>query len=172
MTIDYRAPPPDAAETMGRLHADCWQETYAGLMPEEDITRNGPAERAALWRLIVADDSVLKLVAYDAGQPVGFVVSGAARPPASDFADGEIRALYLRQPYHGRGIGRTLFALARQDWARRGGQRLAALVLAGNLKARRFYARMGGAELGPASEGVGRPGQDEIVFVFARGGRG
>jgi GNAT superfamily N-acetyltransferase len=169
LTIDYGPPPPDDAEIMGQLHSDCWLETYAGLMDEEEILQHGPAARAQLWRRIIADDSVLKLVAYDAGRPVGFVVSGAARPPASAFADGEIRALYLRRAYHGRGIGRLLFGVARDDWARRGGQRLAALVLAGNRRARQFYMRMGGREVGTVPAQADRPGLEEIACVFGVG---
>jgi GNAT superfamily N-acetyltransferase len=155
---------------MGQLHSDCWQETYAGLMAEQEILRNDPVTRASLWRQLIADDAVLKLVAYDAGLPVGFVLSGAARPPASDFADGEIRALYLRRPYHGRGIGRHLFGAARDEWARRGGQGLAALVLAGNQSGRRFYQRMGGREAGVVSVRADRPELAEIACVFSVGG--
>lgn len=170
MTIDYGQPLPDDAEIMGRLHSDCWLESYAGLMDEADILQHGPAARAQLWRQIIADDSVLKLVAYDAGRPVGFVVSGAARPPASDYADGEIRALYLRHAYHGHGIGRSLLDAARDDWARRGGQRLAALVLAGNQSGRQFYVRMGAKEVHCVAVQSDRPGLEEIVCVFDLGG--
>jgi GNAT superfamily N-acetyltransferase len=166
LTIDYGPPPPDEAEIMGQLHSDCWLETYAGLMAEEEILQQGPAARARLWRQIIADDSVQKLVAYDAGRPVGFVVSGAARPPASAFADGEIRALYLRHAYHGRGIGRHLLDVARDDWARRSGQRLVALVLAGNNRGRQFYARMGGKEVGSEPVQPDGRGLVEIACVF------
>ena len=166
MTPQYRTPFAHEAEAMGQLHLACWQEAYAGLMSEGDLLRTAASQRADLWRRIIADDSIFKLAAFISDGPVGFVVSGAARPPAVDFADGEIQALYLRRAHHNRGIGRQLFLSARDDWAQRGGQRLAALVLAGNARGRQFYARMGAAEAGSLTTGIDSPRLIEIACVF------
>jgi GNAT superfamily N-acetyltransferase len=68
---------------------------------------------------------------------------GPYRGEGADAARAELYALYVRPDLLGRGVGGVLVRAAEEWAAGRGHTRLALWVLAGNERARRFYARAG-----------------------------
>jgi ribosomal protein S18 acetylase RimI-like enzyme len=140
--ISFQPPSEAIVEDIAKVHVRCWQQAYAGLM-DPDFLRNLSAEgRAKNWMKTIADPEVFSRVALDGNRVVGFVSSGPSR--SLEIADGEIYAIYVLASHYGRGIGSALFRLAENDWSDRGGQKLLANVLTGNLRASAFYHFMGG----------------------------
>lgn len=134
----------DAAQ-IAALHNRSWQATYAHVLPIDDVRSHLVEAHATLWRnrLTRADDPALRIwKAYPdtADEPLaGFVC-------ALSGADGILLDnLHVAPAWQGRGIGRALFARAR-DWAKALDPNAALYlwVLAQNVKARRFYERLGG----------------------------
>jgi len=133
--VEIRRAVPADAEALTRLHLDCWDDAYTGLMPQPvlDARRDDVPARVDRWRQILPN-GFTSVAEHGAGL-VGFVSAGPPRE-LSHFAI-EVFALYVRAPWWGTGVGHALFAAAVGD-------RSACLwVLEGNDRAIRFYERQG-----------------------------
>ncbi len=94
--------------------------------------------------LAFADGSIV-LVAERQGEVVGYSLS-RARSCSGTAPEGEIVALYLDPPQHGRGIGRHLFAATADALWQRGCASLMLWVRTENRPARAFFVHLGGDE--------------------------
>lgn len=141
-TIIVPAGPGDAAG-LARVHVRSWGETYAGLLPEAYLARMSAPLYARRWRdqLTRARTGELVLAAEGIGGLIGYC-AGAFEAETSPRA--EIFTLYLLREAQGFGLGRRLMATAARAFAAQGAERLQLWVLAGNMRARRFYAHLGG----------------------------
>jgi len=135
------------AEEIARVHVQCWQESYADLLPTEFLRKLSADARVAQWRNAISDPDVFVRVARDAGRIVGFVSCGSAREDPAKEADGEIFAIYILKAYHGRRIGRALIAAAARFWLSKGGRSLIVISMAGNKQAAAFYEALGGVQV-------------------------
>jgi ribosomal protein S18 acetylase RimI-like enzyme len=140
-----RAGPRDAA-AIGRVHAESWRVTYAGLLSPRYLAGLDSDSLAEKWRrrLRAGNGDELALVAETGGEVVGFSLS---RPCGDDpdlvgFA-GEISMLYVHPSAQRRRLGRALFERARGDLAARRLFWLVVWVVEANHAARAFYRRVG-----------------------------
>lgn len=141
-----RAVPEDAA-MLAYLHHEVWTESYAHLAPPEAVAKLTESHRLAGWQRLLAADGPVTWLAEVGGQPAGLICYGA--PTDAVFgAQGEIRHLYLRAPFRGRGYGRQLLNTALSDLRDQGYPGAALAVLADNHAARAFYAAAGGQDAG------------------------
>ena len=147
MSIAFNEPTLADTEEIARVHVQCWQEAYAGLLPDEFLKNLSIDAKIAQWRQTVSDPQVFKLVAREAGRIVGFVSCGPTREGAGTGADGEILAIYILKAYHGRRIGRSLIAAAARFWLSKGGRNLVVLSMASNNQATAFYEALGGVQV-------------------------
>jgi GNAT superfamily N-acetyltransferase len=134
--VQIRRGVPADAEAITRLHLDCWDEAYTGLMPQPilDAMRDDVPARVDRWHAALAAGRPISVAEHDAGL-IGFVNAG----PCTDLPQLEIQlfALYVRAAWWGTGIGHALFVSAVGD-------RSACLwVLEGNDRVIRFYERQG-----------------------------
>src|SRR5215510_12899976 len=53
------------AEGVARAHTASWRTSYRGILPDAILDRIDVDQRAASWRRVLADPSILTLVAYD-----------------------------------------------------------------------------------------------------------
>ena len=155
MSIDFDEPVLADAEEIARVHVQCWQESYAGLLPNEFLKCLSADARVAQWREAISDSDVFVRVAREAGRILGFVSCGSARDDAAKKADGEIFAIYILKTYHGRKIGRSLIAAAARFWLSKGGRNLMVLSMAGNTQATAFYEALGGVQVYEGSFEIG-----------------
>ena len=130
----HRAVPQDA-EALTRLHLDCWDDAYRGLMPLAilDSRREDVPVRVERWRKVLATGHTW-VAEHDVGL-IGFVNAG----PGTELPGLALRvfALYVRAGSWGTGVGHALFDAAVGD-------RSAYLwVLEGNDRAIRFYEGRG-----------------------------
>ena len=133
--VEIRRAVPADAEALTRLHLDCWDDAYTGLMPQSilDARRHDVPARVERWRKILATGRT-SVAEHDAGL-IGFVNAS----PGAELPDFEIQlfALYVRAAWWGTRVGWALFDAAV-------GHRSAYLwVLEGNDRAIRFYERQG-----------------------------
>lgn len=145
--IRIRDARPEDAPGIAEVHIVCWQEAYAGQLPDEFL--EGVPEsfdrRERFWRGIAAGPAEREalLVAELAGAVVGFAHVCRSRDEDADESEGEVTAIYLRKQWWGRGIGRDLFKKA-VDRLRAFGFTSAILwVLDSNARTRRFYEAAG-----------------------------
>ncbi|MBC7442236.1 MAG: GNAT family N-acetyltransferase [Ramlibacter sp.] len=97
------------AESLGRVHATCWHETYDQLLSTAALEQLQPARLAVMWRRFSSQGPQYRQVAALVdGEIVGFAGSGPARD-ADKPAPQELYFMYLLGAYHGTGIGQQLF---------------------------------------------------------------
>jgi GNAT superfamily N-acetyltransferase len=96
---------------MARVHVQCWQETYRGLMPDAVLDDPGlPAARERMWTAALTDERYRHnrvAVAERDDELVGVAMSG----PAGDVMPARMRqlyVLYVLAAHHGTGAGRAL----------------------------------------------------------------
>ena len=136
------ATPDDAADVAG-VHVRSWKAAYRGLLPDGYLDDLRPEDRMARYTLGSTDPrSPTTLVAVTDGVLCGFATIGSCRDTGTS-STGEVLALYVDPDAWGLGVGRRLIAEARARLSQYGFVEAVLWVLAGNARARRFYAADG-----------------------------
>lgn len=146
--IRVRAPEPSDGPQIGRVHVRAWRRAYAGLMAPQVLAGLDEVERGEAWhqRLVArqrrrAEPEVEFLVAERGGEVVGVATVGPDRDDPA--GAGELRMLNVAPEAWGTGAGPALLTAAEGQLADLGFDEAVLWVVAGNLRARRFYERQG-----------------------------
>ncbi|MEO6200667.1 MAG: GNAT family N-acetyltransferase [Cryobacterium sp.] len=136
-TVVVRPAEETDADSLGRVHAACWHETYDHLLSAAALSQLHPERLAAMWRRYTKQGPAYRqVVAVVDGEIVGFAGSG----PGHD-ADlpgvPELYFVYLLHDQHGTGIGQRLFDSVVDPGAS------SLWVAEDNSRAHGFYARNG-----------------------------
>ena len=124
------------ADSLGRVHATCWHETYDHLLSQAALSQLRPERLAAMWRRFTTQGPEYRqVVAVVDGEVVGFAGSGPARD--GDQSSHELYFIYVLHAFHGTGVGQQLFDAAVDPGAAH------LWVAAINPRAHGFYARNG-----------------------------
>jgi GNAT superfamily N-acetyltransferase len=133
--------PAEAADALAvaRVHVRSWQTAYRNLLPNDYLDKLRPEDRAERYTLGSPDPlHPYTIVATEAGVIRGFATSAPARDlDVPGF--GELYALYVEPDHWGRGIGVALISAARTRLVDLGFKSAVLWVLAGNVRAERFY---------------------------------
>lgn len=149
MSPDIRRATLDDAAEIARFHVRIWRETYGAIAPAEAVQALDEARRLRGWQATLAapGDRQGTLLALSAGALVGLVSFGPPQHPV--FGDrGEIKHLYVQAEHRGTGLGRHLLAQALPLMRQAGYTGVGLAVVTENTAARRFYAGIGGTEVG------------------------
>jgi GNAT superfamily N-acetyltransferase len=146
MATIRQANPADAT-AISMVHALCWHQTYADLLPAQVLTNVTAERRLPARRQILADPSVSSCVADVGDEMVGFADCGPHRE-AGEKNQGEVYALYVLQPFQGRRIGLRLFSWCAKTLLEKGYKSMHLWCLETNLGARQFYEATGGQPVG------------------------
>ena len=121
-------------EALGRVYCSSWREGYRGIIPDAYLDK--------LTVDICAPKKVNpdnNLVA-DIGGIIGLVNFGASREAENA---GELRAIYVMPEYWGSGCAQELFSAAAEELRRQEYESFYLWVLEENVRARKFYEKMG-----------------------------
>lgn len=135
MGITIRAATVLDAEDLGQLHGQCWDETYRGMLTDEEIDKK-IASAPDKWVERLADPgSMMVWLAHVDGEMAGFISVDAKGPGYPRPL--EVCCLYILKKFHGRGVGSALMDYAIADtpaflWC-----------IEGNTPAERFYESKG-----------------------------
>ena len=127
---------------MARVHVRSWQAAYRTLLPDDYLDQLRPEDRAEKYDFASLDPlKPQTIVASEEGEGKlihGFATTSPSRGP--DLPDhGELCALYVDPEQWGRGIGIALVSAARARLFELGFRDAMLWVMAGNLRAERFY---------------------------------
>jgi GNAT superfamily N-acetyltransferase len=148
---------PADALAVARVHVRAWQVGYQGLLPAAYLEGLRAEDRAARYTFGAAGGPATS-VAVEGDAILGFVT----------IKDDELSALHVDPDAWSRGIGGALIAHARADLAASGVSRAWLWLLAGNVRAQRFYERDGWVASGETrSDVVWGATVDEVRFVRA-----
>jgi GNAT superfamily N-acetyltransferase len=135
----------DDVPAIARVHVDTWRTTYQGIVPDQHLANLSYERRANAWHQILnqaLEDGNFTYVAEESGEIVGFA-NGSKERTGDPVYQGELTAIYIRQAYQGKGIGRCLVRAVAQKLAESGIDSMLVWVLADN-PACQFYAALGG----------------------------
>ncbi|HZB87689.1 MAG TPA: GNAT family N-acetyltransferase [Terracidiphilus sp.] len=136
-----RAAEPDDALDVARVHVRSWQAGYRGLLPDEYLGQLRPEDRAPHYDFATDDPAKPHtIVAVEDSRICGFATTMPARDTYL-VSFGELVALYVDPNDWGCGIGVALVAAARAKMIAGGFEHAVVWVLAGNVRAMRFYER-------------------------------
>lgn len=150
ITAETRRAIPDDAAAISRVHAEAWQQAYAGLVPYRALARMINRRDVNWWATAIRRSTII-LVAEVADEIAGYATLGPNRVSTFPF-EGEIYEIYLKPEYQGIGLGTKLFADARSELRRRGYKGTAVWVLSDNDPAISFYENAGGRAIAKGSE--------------------
>ncbi|WP_329454759.1 GNAT family N-acetyltransferase [Streptomyces sp. NBC_01497] len=122
-----------------------WRFAYEGLMPRahlEAMSVDADTERRR-EQFLAGAGRVVNLVAERAGRVIGWGCYGPSRDTGVPGGTAELYALYVLPEHLSRGVGRALTAELLDRAAAAGHPLMQLWVVAGNARARRFYARAG-----------------------------
>lgn len=139
-----RAGVADAAGVAAVQRA-AWMSAYSGFIDPSRIAERSAGQTEDAWRVRLSSSRAVTFVAVGEGDAVvGFSSVGyAEEDDLPRETTGTLLALYVEPEQWSRGIGRALHEAA-LDWMRSQGWTEAVLwVLAGNGRARAFYAKAG-----------------------------
>ncbi|HXA84570.1 MAG TPA: GNAT family N-acetyltransferase [Candidatus Dormibacteraeota bacterium] len=130
---------PSDAIAVARVHVRSWQVAYRTLLPDDYLDQLRPEDRAQKYDFASLDPLKPRtIVAAGEGLIHGFATTAPSREP--DLPDhGELCALYVNPEQWGRGIGMALVSAARASLCELGFRNAVLWVLAGNVRAERFY---------------------------------
>lgn len=99
-------------ESLGRVHAKVWHQTYDHLVDRAALENLSPRRIGELWsQWQKQGDEFVRMAALIDGDIVGFIGAGPARDQVAP-RDRELYFIYLLEHVHGNGIGQQLLDAA------------------------------------------------------------
>lgn len=141
-----------------RIYAESWKAAYSGIVPQKYLYSLTPES----WTPFLENSPFQNFILQDNGVYVATSAIGSAREGKYS-GYGEIVAIYVLPEYFGKGYGKNLFIEMTEKLKSAGFDKIYLWVLEENLKARRFYEKMGFRANGDRK--VGKVGGKELTEV-------
>ena len=135
MSFSLRKATPDDVGAVARIWHVAWQDGHLGHVPPELLPYR--TEEHFVSRTRTRIDSMW--VADSGGRLVGFMV----------VKDDELEQIFVERAARGSGVAAMLLRKGEDEIRRAGHRRAWLAVVAGNQRARAFYARLGWRDAGP-----------------------
>jgi len=145
--LDIRPVYASDIETIARIHAESWRDSYRGILRDAYLDGDILSERQALWasRLQDPQPGQIGLLASSGGNAVGFAF---AFPGAHARWGTLLDNLHVRPTQRGGGIGtQLLHALTEHVLTHHPGQGLFLWVYELNARARKYYEGLGAEKI-------------------------
>ena len=134
-----RVAEPEDALAVARVHVRSWQAAYRKLLPDDYLDQLRPEDRAQRYDFATRDPLKPRtIVAAENGSILGFATTAPAYETDLP-GHGELCALYVDPDQWGHRIGAALISAARARLREVGYRQAVLWVLAGNVRAERFY---------------------------------
>jgi ribosomal protein S18 acetylase RimI-like enzyme len=166
LDIAIRQADPRDAVAIASVHADAWQNAYAGIIPHKALATMIARRGTEWWNRVIGRSGAV-LVAEVGGKIAGYVTYGRNRARQLS-QQGEIYELYLLPEYQGIGLGTRLFDGARKALRAHDLKGLVVWALEDNHLANRFYEGLGGRDVAEGTETFDDKTLKKIAFVWNR----
>jgi ribosomal protein S18 acetylase RimI-like enzyme len=143
-------------ESISKLHVDVWNETYRGILPDEEIDQRTYSSSKKRWEQALSspDPCTFSLLAEFDSEIAGFCV--ASSKPRDDIGyDSELRAINILKKFHRKGIGKFLFMESLNRLQSMGCKNMYLWVAEKNVNAIDFYKKLGCVILNNSKEDKG-----------------
>ncbi len=165
MTVIYRTAGPDDAVALARLGAATFTDTFGHLYDPDDLALFLQSHAPATWTRELSDPAFTVRVAEQDGALVGYAKLGPPKLPFEPRGNAaELRQLYVIEACKGQGVAAKLM-----EWVVDRARNLCAdhlylSVFTDNLRARRFYEKLGFEAEGTYAFMVGNHADEDIVM--------
>lgn len=137
------AVPRPAGVELRPLGRDDFADALALARELYSLPDSDPEPHRMAYEALVNDVDATPFLATADGEVAGFIVQRFRRRLNHATFEGWISDLYVREPFRGRGIGRTLLAAAIAEWRLRGGHQIQLEVAHDRVPARALYEAAG-----------------------------
>jgi ribosomal protein S18 acetylase RimI-like enzyme len=141
--MQYKIANMNDLESLAKLHAESWRESYRGIFPDNFLDNDVWEERRSSWksRLTYPKQNQRVLIAIEESQICGFICAfGNESSKWGTFIDN----LHVAKSAQGKGVGKQLmYLIAKWSDELFENKGLYLEVLEDNLNARSFYHRIG-----------------------------
>jgi GNAT superfamily N-acetyltransferase len=98
------------ADSLGRVHAACWHETYDHLLSQAALSNLRPERLATMWHgMTKLGPAYRQVVAVDGDDIIGFAASAPGTDSDVPPSTRELKIMYLLAAHQGTGVGQRLF---------------------------------------------------------------
>lgn len=152
----------DDRAAVSRVYVESWRAAYRGIVPDDYLEQLEDSR----WASVLDTPGLTSLLLVDGDRIVGTAAVCASR--WTDFpACGEIVSLYLLPDYIGKGYGAALLQAAMAALQEAGFSDILLWVLEENLRAIRFYERLGFTDSGIRhSNVIGGKSVSERLYLY------
>lgn len=150
--IQIRYADVNDAKVMGEIHSASWKVTYKGIVPDSFLDRISAESRANYFLKALTERFEEDVLIYVDDKAVGLMTIGKCRDEDQQDFCGEIWGIYLLPEYWDKGIGKHFITWGLQEMKARGYQKVTLWVLEDNIRARRFYEKIGFTHDGTVKE--------------------
>ena len=165
MTITYRDATTADAATMADLGGRSFTETFGHLYTPENLAAFLEKHSESSWRGELGDPRIAVRLAEEGGATVGFAKIGPPGLPIETAAGAiELFQFYVLKPWQGAGIAPVLMDWVLDAARGRGAADIYLSVFTENIRAQRFYARYGFAEVARHAFMVGTHADEDIIM--------
>ena len=165
MSVAYRTAGPSDAPHLANLGRDTFVDTFGHLYQPDDLAIFLASHRPEAWAKELADPAFAVRVAEDGGAMIGYAKLGPPHLPFEPRGEAaELRQLYVTEGYKGAGVARTLIDWIIEQARDRRADHLYLSVFTENLRARRFYEKLGFEAEGSYAFMVGNHADEDIVM--------
>ncbi|MCA1444574.1 GNAT family N-acetyltransferase [Ensifer sp. IC4062] len=154
-------------EAIARVLVDTWRSTFRGLLSDDFLDGMSYEHQRERHARTMAGPRTAYFAAVDSrtDEVIGFANGGPNRH--SDYPySGELYAIYIREEYQRRGIGKSLFCALARRLVETGFSSMLVWVLVDNPN-RRFYERIGGVPVGERPIKLGPATVTEAALVWS-----
>lgn len=163
--IAYRLATLADADTLARLGAETFVETFGHLYSARDLDAFLQSHSVGGWQAELADARFWVVLAELGDQAVAYAKLGPAKLPFTPAEDAiELRQFYVRASHHGSGVAAAMMERAIDAARRRGVAAMYLSVFVDNPRARRFYERYGFVRIGSYAFMVGDHADEDDVM--------
>lgn len=131
------------AKILGEIHSLSWKEAYKGIIPDEILSNRTPEKRQKHFENAISEGGEEIAIILVDDKPIGFIRIGKCRDVDKSSSYGEIWGIYLLEEWWNKGLGYESMVWGLNELAKRQYKKVTLWVLEENLRARRFYEKIG-----------------------------
>ncbi len=165
MSVTLRRAGPEDAATLVDIGRRSFTETFGHLYTPENLSAFLEKHSEASWRSELGDPRIAVRLAEEGDTTVGFAKIGPPGLPIETAPDAiELFQFYVLKPWQGAGIAPVLMDWVLAAARDRGAADIYLSVFTENIRAQRFYARYGFAEVARHAFMVGTHADEDIIM--------
>ncbi|MGG5461131.1 N-acetyltransferase family protein [Clostridium sp. B9] len=131
------------AKDLAKIHSNSWKVSYKGIIPDEILDNFNIEKKQRYFERVIKDGLEENAVILSNNEVIGFICIGKCRDTDKTDSYGEVWGIYLLPEYFGRGVGTKLINWGLGELRNRGYKKVTLWVLEDNIKARKFYEKVG-----------------------------